>query len=75
MKPEIKYFQNIVINLHLFTPVVRLAIFFMDSENLVFFHLFQKFKSQINWLNIKIEHGMCKNNLKIVEKGGKLDFL
>ena len=30
MKPEIKYFQNIVIDLHLFTPVVRLAIFIID---------------------------------------------
>ena len=27
IKPEIKYFQNFVINLHLFTPVVCLAIF------------------------------------------------
>ena len=27
MKPEINYFQNFVIDLHLFTPVVRLAIF------------------------------------------------
>ena len=27
MKPEIKYFQNFVIDLYLFTPVVRLAIF------------------------------------------------
>ena len=27
MKPEIKKFQHFVIDLHLFTPVVRLAIF------------------------------------------------
>ena len=27
MKPEIKYIQKFVIDLHLFTPVVRLAIF------------------------------------------------
>ena len=34
MKPEIKYFQNFVIHLHLFTPVVRLAIFYrMGPEN------------------------------------------
>ena len=29
MKHEIKYFQNFVINLRLFTPVVRLAIFYI----------------------------------------------
>ena len=27
MKPGIKYFENFVIDLHLFTPVVRLTIF------------------------------------------------
>ena len=26
MNPEIKYFKNFVIDLHLFTPVVRLTI-------------------------------------------------
>ena len=37
MKPEIKYFQNLVIDLHLFTPVVHLANFLMFS--LIFFFL------------------------------------
>ena len=32
MKPEIKYFQKFVIDLHLFTPVVRLAIFFLETK-------------------------------------------
>ena len=31
MKPEIKYFQRFLIDLHLFTPVVSLAIFLMCS--------------------------------------------
>ena len=33
MKPELKYFQKFVIDLHLFTPVVRLAIFSLRPDH------------------------------------------
>ena len=40
MKPEyLKYFQNFIIDLHLFTPVVRLAIFLKPCLRLHFFIL------------------------------------
>ena len=35
MKPEIKYFQKFVIDSHLFTPVVRLAIFLDYSSQIL----------------------------------------